>query len=402
MALEDYARMIGKFDPIAIDQQIAETQAMQQKNRLADFAFAENERNLARENELRRVTRESLDQTTGKIDADKYRRGLAAAGDFSGLQTFEKSQLERAKAQRDAEKETLASAIEKQKIISQYAGAAKDQASWVQGLSELERMGVDVSQVPRAFSPQTADVFRARSMTGAQQLEQVWKQKGYDLDVEKFGEAKRSNRVTEGISRGNLGVAQAGLGLRKEELALKREELKGGGKAPVGFRWKSDGTQEAIPGGPADKVASATEGERKAATLLQRLEGSQKQLEQAIKDDPSAAKPGLIGSGLRSIGANAAANKVDSAEQQRVRAAQLDLLDAALTLGTGAAYTREQLEGYRESYFPQIGDEAATVKDKKARLVNVIDAAKIAAGRAAKSRSPASSNIDDLLKKYGD
>jgi hypothetical protein len=54
-----------------------------------------------------------------------------------------------------------------------------------------------------------------------------------------------------------------------------------------------------------------------------------------------------------------------------------------LTLGTGAAYTKEQLKGYRESYFPQIGDSPQVIKDKEARLLNVIDAAKMAAGRAA-------------------
>jgi hypothetical protein len=66
-----------------------------------------------------------------------------------------------------------------------------------------------------------------------------------------------------------------------------------------------------------------------------------------------------------------------------VESAQLDILDAALTLGPGAAYTREQLEGYRRSYFPQIGDSPAAIRDKAARLQNVIEAAKIAAGRAA-------------------
>mgnify|MGYP000577767161 CR=1 FL=1 len=45
--------------------------------------------------------------------------------------------------------------------------------------------------------------------------------------------------------------------------------------------WGADGKSlEAIPGGPAGKE-NATEGERKAATLLKRLEGSEAQLEAA-------------------------------------------------------------------------------------------------------------------------
>jgi hypothetical protein len=61
----------------------------------------------------------------------------------------------------------------------------------------------------------------------------------------------------------------------------------------------------------------------------------------------------------------------------------LEILDAALTLGTGAAYTREQLENYRRSYFPQLGDKQGTVKDKQQRLKSLIDSAMIKSGRAA-------------------
>lgn len=154
------------------------------------------------------------------------------------------------------------------------------------------------------------------------------------------------------------------------------------GNAPAGFRFKADGSLEPIPGGPKPAGAAATEGERKAATLLARLTGSLGQLEQAVKEDPSASSPNLFASSVGSVFGDTAANALTPANRQRVEAAQLDILDAALTLGTGAAYTREQLEGYRRSYFPQIGDSQATISDKADRLNNVIEAAKIAAGRA--------------------
>lgn len=130
----------------------------------------------------------------------------------------------------------------------------------------------------------------------------------------------------------------------------------------------------------------ATEAERKAGTLLSRLRDSSAQLDAALKEEPGAAKPGLLAEGVRKIplvGGDTPANVVTGQARQRVEAAQLDILDAALTLGTGAAYTREQLEGYRRSYFPQIGDDKRTVADKQDRLQNLIRAAEIAAGRAA-------------------
>jgi hypothetical protein len=129
-------------------------------------------------------------------------------------------------------------------------------------------------------------------------------------------------------------------------------------------------------------AGNATEGERKAATLLQRMQGSEAQLEEALKKDKTAEKPGLISSGLRAGGMETLANTVTPENRQKVEAAQLDILDAALTLGTGAAYTKEQLEGYRKSYFPQLGDKPETIKDKQTRLNNILDAARIAAGRA--------------------
>jgi hypothetical protein len=139
--------------------------------------------------------------------------------------------------------------------------------------------------------------------------------------------------------------------------------------APAGVPLKGKGSQP-------------TEGERKSATLLQRLQFSQSQLTDALVDDPNASKPGLFASAVAKL-STPLANTLTPEARQRVQAAQLDMLDAALTLGTGAAYTKEQLEGYRESYFPQLGDKPNAIKDKQKRLENVINAAKIAAGRAA-------------------
>lgn len=168
--------------------------------------------------------------------------------------------------------------------------------------------------------------------------------------------------------------------------------------APAGMPLKGKGLQP-------------TEGERKFATLLQRLQFSQSQLTDALVDDPNAAKPGLFASAVAKL-STPLANTLTSEARQRVQAAQLDMLDAALTLGTGAAYTKEQLEGYRESYFPQIGDKPNQILDKQKRLENVISAAKIAAGRAAQlvptaparalappsSANSAMSAADEILK----
>ena len=132
----------------------------------------------------------------------------------------------------------------------------------------------------------------------------------------------------------------------------------------------------------ANPQSSLTESERKAATLLQRMQFSQQQLNDVLQKNPDAATPEYLSTFVGGF-SEPAANLIRSAPRQQIETAQSDILDAALTLGTGAAYTKEQLKGYRESYFPQIGDSPQVIKDKEARLLNVIDAAKMAAGRAA-------------------
>lgn len=177
----------------------------------------------------------------------------------------------------------------------------------------------------------------------------------------------------------------------RQAMSLDRADTaggRGGMKAPSGYRW-NNGNLEFIPGGPADPAMKSSgapsEGERKSATLLARLEGSLGQMNDAIADDESAAKPGILAAlaGNIPFSGETARNLANSSERQRVEAAQLDILDAALTLGTGAAYTKEQLEGYRKSFFPQLGDSKDTVSDKQDRLNTVVNSARIAAGRAA-------------------
>jgi len=134
---------------------------------------------------------------------------------------------------------------------------------------------------------------------------------------------------------------------------------------------------------PSTTINMPNEGERKAATLANRLNFSVDQINQSLLIDPTAAMPNTSIEIARFLTrSEMIPNKFTSAQRQIVESAQLDILDAALTLGTGAAYTREQLESYRKSYFPQIGDKPENVKAKRERLQNILRSAEIASGRA--------------------
>lgn len=133
----------------------------------------------------------------------------------------------------------------------------------------------------------------------------------------------------------------------------------------------------------------ATEGERKAAVLATRLEGAVK----VLSSLPAAAgKPGMAERAFQTIGAESLANFSRSSDRQRANAAQLDALDAALTLATGAAYTKEQFQNAQVSLFPQLNDTKDSAAEKNRRLTMIVEAARLAAGNAAYT-------IDDAVKK---
>lgn len=159
---------------------------------------------------------------------------------------------------------------------------------------------------------------------------------------------------------------------------------------PVFFQPSKDGGAPAIIPGvapPPENTAPVklTEGERKAAGLYSRLKQELANIEQITSTDETARTPDIaadtakkvplvgeyIGRGMLTEG------------RKRVEDAQLNALDAALTLTTGAAYTREQLENLRASYFAVPGDTPSVIADKETRFRTLVDAARVSAGNAA-------------------
>ena len=277
----------------------------------------------------------------------------------------------------------------------------KDQIAFLQG--EQKRLSLKPERylslgAGKALDQDTGQIISADRVPAAAAAAKITNLKGVPYTLDAAG-----TLVPVPVQGGLPIVAKGGAGKAAMGGAAKL-------KAPSGYRYDASGTTlEPIPGGPADKVKdnAATEGERKAATLLQRLQFSESQLTEALVQDPNAAKPGVFASAVAKL-STPLANTLTPEARQRVASAQLDILDAALTLGTGAAYTKEQLEGYREAYFPQIGDKPNQILDKQKRLENVISAARIAAGKAAKlvppppdagAASSAMSAADAILNK---
>lgn len=155
------------------------------------------------------------------------------------------------------------------------------------------------------------------------------------------------------------------------------------------YQISSEGKIDALP----TSDTKATVDQQKIATLLTRIAGGFSDIRTAVASDPTAQEPGVIETvrgglepgGLLGIPTRALAG----AGRRTVYDSQVDVLDALLTLGTGAAYNREQLVGQTASYFPQYGDTEQERAVKNQRMMRLIEAAKANAGPAWTKVEPA-------------
>jgi hypothetical protein len=130
-----------------------------------------------------------------------------------------------------------------------------------------------------------------------------------------------------------------------------------------------------------------TEGERKAGFMSNILDRNILQMQTALGIDPTAVKPNVPSSIVAALtGPSLLSRSMTPAQRQIVEDSQLDVLDAALTLRTGAAYTPVQLNAMRDTYFPVLGDKKQAIDAKKQRLETLLEGAYIAAGRAMPQR----------------
>lgn len=166
---------------------------------------------------------------------------------------------------------------------------------------------------------------------------------------------------------------------------------------PAGYEIGPDGVARRIPGLPDTETKAPTEAQSKASTLITRIAGGFNDINSVISRNPDAQAPGLaetVRGGLSPVGILAPITRsLAGPDRRAVFDAQRDILDALLTLGTGAAYSPEQLAAEMGGYFPQYGDSDSEIALKNNRLERLIAAAKENAG-------PLAPKIDEILVKY--
>lgn len=175
-----------------------------------------------------------------------YMDDAAKAGDFEGYAQAADKIGAQAKSKREEDAARLTGMKTQLEVQGQLLGGVQDQASYDAAMAQAQRSGMDVTHLPREYSPQTISALRQRAMTAAQQLEQEWKAKGYSLDLAKFGETTRSNRIAEGQRSQQIGISAAQLG--KPQLV----------QTGAGFEWVRPGQMpQGLPKGVEGKGNSS-------------------------------------------------------------------------------------------------------------------------------------------------
>lgn len=186
-----------------------------------------------------------------------------------------------------------------------------------------------------------------------------------------------------GIQRGQLTVSQQNAtetGRHNRATEAAAQQTAGRATPPAGYRYKTDGQLEFIPGGPADPLVAGrgsgkpTEDQAKNSQLYDRAKN---QLPIALEhwDALGSAQGGL--SGIPGVG-----NYLAGEDFQRASGALRDIAASYLYSVSGATATPQEIQGTVERVLPRVTDTAQTRADKKKRLEDMVESIKTRAGPA--------------------
>lgn len=145
------------------------------------------------------------------------------------------------------------------------------------------------------------------------------------------------------------------------------------------------------------QASKPTQEQGQSGFLVARIKGGIQDIQSILQKAPEAQQPSLIEGVRGSLSPEGLGGlltrQLAEPERRAVADAQSDMLDAVLTLATGAAYTKEQLQGMSGSYFPQYGDTPEEIRLKNNRLLRAVEAAKLRAG-------PLAPQLDDVANLF--
>lgn len=305
----------------------------------------------------------------GEFSPESYLQAYAAdaarAGDFEALTSgqkaygdFQKQQADFGKTQAETRNIDFEGALKKTDLISRLLGGARDQATWEASRRQAEALGIDVSDTPLQYNPRVVSDLQQMALSAQQRLEQMWRQRDYDLSTSKFDYQQQNDAQNRAVTLRGQNMTDARARAAND---LKRQEV------------------AQAPGGGLGIAAKATEDERKAAGWLSQARKASEDMAAALVSDPDAAVPGLLEAYSPSI---EIANRAMSPARQRYAQGASAFAEATLRAATGAGVTREEAAQKIRELTPQRGDSSDVVKQKIASQKVYLQSLEARAGRA--------------------
>ena len=151
--------------------QVETIRQAQQANALRQAQMMDLERQREQTMTLNQLYREAYDPATGRIDEPKLYGGLAERGFGSQIPGIQEQAAKGRKATAEAKIAQLKFASDELGAILNAASSSVDQPSYNIALTNLKRLGVDVSGVPEVYDPQYVAQAARQAMDAKQRLD---------------------------------------------------------------------------------------------------------------------------------------------------------------------------------------------------------------------------------------
>jgi hypothetical protein len=222
---------VPEFDtPLESQAKAMQIRNLMHQGQVQDMDMQQKRQTIERGNSLRTLMSGFTPETT----TDDQVSALTRAGHLTEARSVAESAAKVSTDKRAAEKAELESHFKKYELVGQIMGAVRDQVTYDQARAEMAQIFPDkAAQMPTVYDPAQIEKNRGQAMGVKEQLEQTWKQKGFDREVAKDAESARHNRAQEGLTVRSQNMVDARSRESRADSLSKPFEVTGPDGVPV-------------------------------------------------------------------------------------------------------------------------------------------------------------------------
>ena len=206
--------------------QVEQIRSAQQANALRQAQMMDLERQREQTRTVNQLYREAYDPGTGRIDEPKLYGGLAERGFGSEILGIQEQAAKGRKVTAESKTAQLKFASDELGAILNAASSSVDQPSYNIALTNLKRLGVDVSGVPEVYDPQYVGQAARQAMDAKQRLDAELQAAGQRITLRgqdvQAGTTRRGQDIQAGTTRRGQDI-QAETTRRGQDITEQRE-----------------------------------------------------------------------------------------------------------------------------------------------------------------------------------